>query len=131
MGFRLHLCFHFSSFSALQLIVRSFVYGILFFQLSSFTFSRPSSLFISPREDQTIPRMRQFLLRPTQTIVRWHGHRLRSTSLLSGVIVWRYLWSIRMEHGHRLEHFFLEYGSLMEFDDRWIGHLFLWGSSDD
>jgi len=35
-----------------------------------------------------------------------------------------------MEHGHRLEHF-LEYGSLMEFDDGWIGHLFLRGSSDD
>src|SRR5271155_64032 len=27
--------------------------------------------------------------------------------------------------------FFLEYGSLMEFDDGWIGHLFLRGSSDD
>ena len=26
---------------------------------------------------------------------------------------------------------FLEYGSLMEFDDGWIGHLFLRGSSDD
>ena len=38
-----------------------------------------------------------------------------------------------MEHGHRLEHFFifLEYGSLIEFDDGWIGHLFLRGSSDD
>ena len=35
-----------------------------------------------------------------------------------------------MEYGYRLEHF-LEYGSLMEFDDRGIGHLFLRGSSDD
>src|SRR5277367_4496832 len=52
---------------------RSFVYGILFFQLSFFTFSRPSSLFISPREDQTIPHMRQFLLRPTQAIVRCYA----------------------------------------------------------
>src|SRR5271155_3963279 len=50
-----------------------FVYGILFFQLSFFTFSQPSSLFISPHEDQTIPRMRQFLLRPTQAIVRCYA----------------------------------------------------------
>jgi hypothetical protein len=49
----------------------------------------------------------------------------------SGVIVWRYIWSIRLEHGYRLEHF-LEYCSLMEFDDRWSDWPFvLRGSSDD
>jgi hypothetical protein len=36
-----------------------------------------------------------------------------------------------MEHDHRLEHF-LEYVSLMEFDDGvWIGLFFLRGSNDD
>ena len=108
----------FSPSSSLSFVVffsssgyRSFVHSFTAFFLSSNIHFLPSSLFISPREDQTIPRLRQFLLRPTQAIVRYYAWTpIEIDTSFSGVIVWRYLWRIRMEHGHRLEHF-LEYCS--------------------
>jgi hypothetical protein len=71
-------------------------------------FSRPSSLFISPREDQTVPRMRQFLLRPTQATVRCYARTSIEidASVFLESLFGDTFWSIRMEHGHRLEHFF-------------------------
>jgi hypothetical protein len=82
MGFRFRLLFHFSSSSALQLIVRPFIYGIPFFQHSLSTFhGRPLSSSHHAKIRQSLACVSSFFdLRKPQSGAT-HGHRLRSTRL--------------------------------------------------
>jgi hypothetical protein len=68
----------------------------------------------------------------TRAIVRCYARtsienrRVRLSGVIVGDTFGAFAWSMVIDWS-----IFLEYGSLMEFDDGWIGHLFLRGSSDD
>jgi len=97
-------------FRLLQLFSLSFVRSFTAFLSSNIhylLFTAVLSLHLTTRRSDS-PRMRQFLLRPTQATVRCYARTSIEidASVFLESLFGDTFWSIRMEHGHRLEHFF-------------------------